>query len=650
MNRRKNLRAAASRPRENEVRLRNLAVSAALFVVTLFVYGQVWDFGLIVVDDPLFVENPHVRQGITLSTVAWSVTAINDANWIPLTWLSLMLDADLYGGRAGGYHATNVILHAANSVLLFMALFFATRERAKSAVVAALFALHPLHVESVAWIAERKDVLSTLFGFSSLIAYVRYATIGGSWRRWVSVLFFVGSLLSKSTLVTLPFVLLLLDYWPLRRINFGTSSGAGFEAAATRGGGHRPDAAARVDWRLTGKVSVALRLVVEKFPFLAASALFSVITVVAQSRTSSVMPLEGYSLAARCANAIVAYVAYLGKAFFPQNLAFFYPHPHESLGWTVVGFAAVLLLAMTAAAVIGIRRFPFLFVGWFWYVGTLVPMIGLVQVGVQRMADRYTYFPLIGLFLAVTWLVPELLPGGLIRTKVLPATVFASLALLSATTFSQIEYWHDSVTLLRHSMECTPDNSVAHEYLASAYVSAGEVNKAAQELEQAIRLEPESARLHLQLGGALQELGRLDEAAAHYRQALAVDPRSADAYTNLGLIFVKRHQYADAKRQYLQALEIDPDFAPAHLNLAALCLTTEDFAGTVEHCERVLRVEPDLAPAEMCLAMAFRAKGRLDDAVRHFKRVLQLTPDDSKAREELARTLAMQRSGGLGER
>jgi tetratricopeptide (TPR) repeat protein len=234
----------------------------------------------------------------------------------------------------------------------------------------------------------------------------------------------------------------------------------------------------------------------------------------------------------------------------------------------------------------------------------------------------------------------------LIRTRVLPATVLASLVLLSATTFSQIGYWHDSVTLMRHSMECTPDNSVAHEYLAAAYVSAGDANKAAQELEQAIRLEPGSANLHLQLGGALQELGRLNEAAAHYRQALAVDPRSADAYTNLGLIFVKQHQYADAKRQYLQALEIDPDFAPAHMNLAALCLTTEDFAGTIAHCERVLQAEPDLAPAEMCLAMALRGQGHLDDAIRHFKRVLQLTPNDPKAREELARTLALQRSVG----
>ncbi len=531
-----------------------------------------------------------------------------------------------------------------------MALFIATRERARSAVVAALFALHPLHVESVAWIAERKDVLSTLFGLSSLIAYVRYTAIGGGWRLWVSVLFFVGSLLSKSTLVTLPFVFLLLDYWPLGRMTFGTSVRAGLETTSTRGSSAKPDPVARVDSRLTGKGSGALRLVIEKLPFFAVSALFSVITVVAQSRTSSVMPLQGYSLTARCANAIVAYVAYLGKTFFPQNLAFFYPHPHESLGWMVVGPAAGLLVAISAVAILGIRRFPFLFVGWFWFLGTLVPMIGLVQVGVQQMADRYTYFPLIGLFLAVTWLVPELLPGGMIRTRVLPATVLASLVLLSATTFSQIGYWHDSVALMRHSMECTPDNSVAHEYLAAAYVSAGDANKAAQELEQAIRLEPGSANLHLQLGGALQELGRLNEAAAQYRQALAVDPRSADAYTNLGLIFVKQHQYADAKRQYLQALEIDPDFAPAHMNLAALCLTTEDFAGTVEHCQRVLQAEPDLAPAEMCLAMALRGQGHLDDAIRHFKRVLQLSPNDPKAREELARTLALRQSVRLGEK
>ena len=353
------------------------------------------------------------------------------------------------------------------------------------------------------------------------------------------------------------------------------------------------------------------------------------------------MTLRGFSFAAHCTNAVIVYAAYLGKTIFPQNLAVYYPHPHENLDWTAIGLAATLLLVITAAAIVCVRRYAFLFVGWFWYLGTLVPTIGLVQIGSQQMADRYTYFPLIGLFLGVTWLVPELVPAGLLRTRVLPAAVLASVVLLAATTYSQISYWHDSVTLLRHSMECTPDNSVAHEFLGSAYLSEGQVSEGAEELEKAIRLVPAYAPLHLDLGDALQQLGRLDEAAAQYREALALDPQSPQAHTELGLVLFKRRQYEDAQRHYRQALEIDPDFVPARVNLAALCLTTEDYAGAINDSERVLRLQPDLPASQMCIAMALRGQGHLDAAIRRFQHVMELTPNDPIARDELARTLAM---------
>jgi protein O-mannosyl-transferase len=645
MNGRKSPRATLSATRPHTGSRSNLILAVLLFSVTLLVYAQVWGFGFVTVDDSAYVPgNPYVLEGITLRSVKWSWTAIHDSNWIPLTWLSLMLDTEIYHGRPGGYHLTNALMHAANAVLLFLALVVATRARAKSAVVAALFALHPLHVESVAWVAERKDVLSTLFGLLSLLAYVRYATTGTRWRLGASLLFLVCSLLSKQTLVTLPFVLLLLDYWPLGRLYLGPSAPPVPAKTPSRVRNVGPSGSTRVDLDRSDRRRPTLRLIAEKLPFFAASALFSAAAVTAQSHSGAVMTLKGFSFGARLANAVFTYAAYLGKTVNPQNLAVYYPHPHESLNWSVIGLAGALLLAITTVAIVCIRRLPFLFVGWFWYLGTLVPVIGLVQIGSQQMADRYTYFPLIGIFLAVTWLVPELVPAGVLRARVLPAAVLASMVLLVATTYSQISYWHDSVTLFRHSMECTPDNSVAHEFLGSAYVSEGAVSEGAEELEKAIRLAPGYAPLHLDLGSALQQLGRLDEAAAEYREALALDPRSAQAHTELGLILFKRRQFEDAQRHYRQALDIDPDFLPAHINLALLCLTTNDFAGAIDHSERVLRLQPDLPASQMCLAMALRGQGHLDDAIRRFQRVVELTPNDPIPREELARTLAMKKT------
>ena len=631
MNPSKVRRPNQSAPQTDPASRQNLLWAVLLFAVTLLVYAQVWGFGFVVVDDSLYIGNPHVPQGLTLANAIWSWKTVDDSNWIPLTWLSLLLDTNVYGGRPGGYHLTNALLHGANTVVLFLALATATRARAKSAVVAALFALHPLHVESVAWVAERKDVLSTFFGLLALLTYIRFALGGGRWRLATSFLCFVFSLLSKQTLVTLPFVLLLLDYWPLGRWSLDRPNPPVREKSPLRG---------RADRR-----RLATRLVAEKIPFFAASIAFSAVAVMAQSHTGAVMTLQGFSFPARLANAAFAYAAYLEKTVFPQNLAVYYPHPHESLSWTVLGLATAVLLAITAVAIVYVHRFPFLFVGWFWYLGTLVPVIGLVQIGTQQMADRYTYFPLIGIFLAVTWLVPEFVPPGLLRTRLLPAAVFSCLLMLAATTFSQITYWQDSVTLLRHSMECTPDNSVAHEFLGNAYLAEGSLSEGADELAKSIRLVPTFAPTHLALGGALQQLGRLDEAIAQYREVLALDPRSAEAHTDLGLIFFKRREYEDAKRRFRQALEIDPNFAPAHVDLAAVCLTTNDYAGAIEHSEHVLRLQPNFLASEMCLAMALRGQGRLEEAIVHFQHVLDLTPADPLMRDELARTKAMKQTG-----
>ena len=338
------------------------------------VYAQVWQFDFIMLDDPQHVtENPYVRGGLTASNLVWAFTTRITANWLPLTWASLMLDTTIYGGvRAGGYHLTNAVLHTANTVLLFVFLVRVTQSQGRSAFVAALFGLHPLHVESVAWVTERKDVLSVFFGLLSLLAYARYVQSGRKLRLAAALGWLVCSLLSKQTLVTLPFVFLLLDFWPLRR-----------------------------DFSAHGVVG----LVLEKVPFLAACAVACAITMTAQAHGSAIAPLEAIPLRWRLSNAVVAYVLYLWQAIYPQRLAVFYPHPRDTLAGPMVLGAAAVFVAISAAAVLLRRRFPFLFVGWAWYVGTLVPMIGIVQIGSQQMADRYTYFPLIGVFLTMTWSV-----------------------------------------------------------------------------------------------------------------------------------------------------------------------------------------------------------------------------------------------------
>jgi tetratricopeptide (TPR) repeat protein len=629
-------------------RHRILIVSGLLFAITLLVYAQVWNFGFICIDDSAYVtENTYVQQGITRPGLEWSFTTVHDANWIPFTWISLMLDTSLYGVRAGGYHITNVLLHAISAVLLFLALFRATGAWARSAFVAALFALHPLHVESVAWVAERKDVLSTLFGLLSLWAYVRYATGAARWNLAASLLCLVASLLAKQTLVTLPFVFLLLDFWPLGRWRRADSVSEGPANSPRSRRDPKPKAAKRDQRTNSAAIHPALRLIAEKIPFFAASAIFSWVALWAQSRSGAVIALSGYSLSERCMNAIVAYAAYLQKTLFPQNLAVYYPLSRDNLTWMAVGISATVLLAISVAAVVFIRRFPFVFVGWCWYLGTLVPMIGLVQIGSQQMADRYTYFPLIGIFLAATWLVPELVPAGALRSRVLPIAALASVLLLAATAFSQISYWHDSITLLHHSLECTVDNAAIHEFLGAANLSEdGDLHEAVQELEKALKFAPTYAPVRQNLGLALHRLGRIDEALVQYREAIALGENTPEVHVDLGRALFSRGQSDDAKTHFREALQLEPDFLPALLNFTIVCLATQDYVGAIVHGQRALELNPQLPECHVWVATALREQGHLDDALAHLNQAVALAPNDPAVREELTRAQAMKANGG----
>jgi len=619
--------SAASTESTREQR-RGVLLAIAVIGVTLLVYAQVWIFGFVLIDDAIYVTgNAHVQAGLTQQSIAWSLATFHDANWIPLTWLSLMLDTEIFGVRPGGYHLTNVLLHALNTGLVFVFLAGATQKPARSAFVAALFALHPLHVESVAWIAERKDVLSTTFGLLSLLAYVRYATGGRRWQLVAAFVLFVCSLMSKSTLVTLPCLFLLLDYWPLRRL--------------------------LLTERFNPSTTVTRRrlwLVAEKLPFLAVSAVFSAIAVISQARADAVRPLTLVPLSTRCLNAVVAYAAYVEQALFPQNLAVFYAYPAAGIPWPVVATAAAMLIAISVAAFMWARRYPFLFVGWAWYLGTLVPMIGIVQVGNQQRADRYTYFPLIGLFLALTWLICELVAASARRKWILPTAAIASLAALVPTTFIQIGYWHDSVALFQHALESTADNPFMRYSLGTALIELGRTNEGIDELRAMVRMTPGEADSHYNLAVALQSAGRLDEAAEEYRATLAIKERHADADNNLGAIHYQRQQYADAKRHFLRAIEIHPEHVRSYMNLAMLCIETKEFTDAIAYSQRGLALSPALVDFHRYIALALRGQGRFDEAVKQFQLLLSLSPKDAEAQRELEQTRAMSRTGGPSNR
>jgi Tfp pilus assembly protein PilF len=611
--------AFSEKPKRGPQQLREarqpILLSALLVAATLAVYTQSWWFGYVLIDDPIEVSgNPRVQAGLSLQNVIWCCSSFFDGNWIPLTWLSLMLDTTVFGFRAGGYHFTNVVLHAADAVLLFVFLARATGMPLRSACVAALFALHPLHVESVVWITERKDVLSVLFGLLSLLAYVRYARTGGVWACAACLLCFVASLLSKQTLVTMPCLLLLLDYWPLGRMSL-----------------NEPPASRR------RQIS---KLLIEKLPFLAVSAGFSIVAVFAQRSGHGLKTFAAMPLAVRCENAIVVYAGYLAKSFVPRDLVVYYPHPGGQFAWTTIAGAGALLLAISAAALVGIRRYPFLFVGWAWYLGTLVPMIGLVQVGGQQMADRYMYFPIIGLFVALVWLICELVPAGAVHSRLLPTAALAGLAALASLTFVQVGYWRDDLALFGHAIESGPDNSFSRNKLGTALVQRGKLPEAIEQFEQAIRLNPHAIDPRYNLGLVYQNTGRSQAAADLYRAVLADNEDHTDAHNNLGAILLDRGQFEEAKRHFARAAEIDPTRVEAFINLGAVSLRNGQYAEAIAANERALSLDPRLLQCRYGIVQALEFQGRQAEAIAELEMIVAVAPKDEKARAELARLLA----------
>jgi len=568
-----------------------------LILATLIVYLPVKDHQFVHLDDDLY-HNPHTQEGLTWANIAWALTALEAGFWHPLTWWSHMLDYELFGLSPGGHHLMSLLLHTLNVLLLFGLLHRWTGALWRSFLVAALFALHPLNVESVAWVAERKNVLSTLFWFLTLGAYVHYVR-KPHWRRylWVVVLFVLG-LMAKPMLVTLPCVLLLLDYWPLGRLGPSWSE-------------------------FRQKVS---KLLLEKAPLFALSVTSGILAIHAENKLGALPSLQQIPLDARLGNALTSFVAYLGKMVWPTDLAVFYPHPEVSLPVGQVILAILVIGTLTLLVLRGAASYPYLLVGWLWYLGTLLPVSGLIQVGHHSMADRYMYVPLIGVFILMVWGCTQWVEGSQVKKGWgIGACVFLLLG-LSINTRLQLAHWQNSVSLFEHAIQSTADNYLAHNNLGTVFLEAGEIDKGMEQLAIALEIKPESPEVLYNLGFALKQKGHLDGAARYFSEALALNRDLAGAHNNLGLIRMAQGDGEKAIQHFSKALEMDPQLFEALNNLGTLLLGNGQPEKAISYFTRSLLLKPNQARAHNNLGAALDLQGHSEEAMTHYHRALELAP------------------------
>lgn len=625
----------------------DLGLALILLAATILAYQPAWTAQFVTLDDPQYVTaNPQVKAGLSRDGVRWAFTTMHDGNWFPLTWLSHMAIVSAFGLDSRFHHLANLALHAASALLLFAALRRLTGARWPSALVAALFALHPLHVESVAWVAERKDVLSGLFWMLTFAGYARYAERPG-WRRyWLVAVPFALGLLSKSMIVTLPFVLLLLDWWPLGRIDL-----AGDDAR----------------WRSAG------RLVLEKVPLLAMTAAAAVVTFIAQQRTGSVAQLEQVPLGLRAANATWSVVAYAASFVWPSGLAVFYPYP-PAIPWWRTAAAAAGLLAVSAAVARRVAASAYLAVGWLWYLGTLVPVLGLVQVGSQARADRYTYIPTIGLSIMVAWGAADWASKRERRRMPVCGVGVACAAACAVLTWNQAQTWRTSATLFGHALEVTADNFVAldgaglqlrlqgrideaiarfdqavrlapafavgRNNLGEALLARGQAEQALPHLREAVRLNPNLREARISLGMAESALGQPDEAIAVYEEAVRQWPDYANARSRLGLALAERGRAREGLAHLREAVRLAPADADARYGLARVLLAAGDVDAAVAEFTETLRLQPGFAEGHFNLGNVLAGRGQLDAAMREYRAAIASRPDYARAHANLGAALA----------
>ena len=601
----------------------DLLIYLALLLVTFAVYVQVRTFSFVNYDDPDYTTgNVHVRHGLTAHGLAWAVSSPGAANWFPLTWVSHMVDCQFFGFDSGWHHLHNVLLHALAAIFLCVFLQRATSSRWGSALVAFLFALHPLHVESVAWVAERKDVLSACFWFLTLCAYVWYARRPG-WGRYLAVASGLClGLMAKPMVVTLPLVMLLLDFWPLARTGLQR-----------------------------GKV---LR---EKIPLLTLSGVAGVITYLVQQHAGAVKALP---LPTRLANATLSCALYLVKTFWPSRLAVFYPYPRDFAFLPILA-AGLLLCAVTAGSIALRKRAPYLLTGWGWFTITLLPVIGLVQVGGQARADRYMYIPMVGILIMLVWGSAELLEKFRANALAIPLAAAACVA-CAVITWIQVGYWRNSETLFRHALAVTRNNSVANHNLGSFLMaSPNRVSEALPYLEAAVRIDPDSPPARTDLGSALARMGRLPEAIGQFQEAIRLAPDAPIPHNNLGSALTQAGRIPDAIVEFQTALRLDPDYDEARRNLAAAqadsspessdsashasrgvaLLKAGDAAGAITELESALSSDPNDADSQNNLGIALsRFPERQRESIAHFEAAVRLRTDFADAQYNLGVALS----------
>jgi protein O-mannosyl-transferase len=593
-------------------RQRIAVICLILIALILIVYGPVRHYGFVSIDDGSYVTvNPDVNTGLTWHGVVWALTSGYAANWHPLTWWSHMLDVQLYGLNAGPHHVTNVLLHIASTLLLFGALYVMTRALYRSAFVAALFAVHPQHVESVAWVAERKDVLSTFFGMLAIYAYAGYIRKGGRVRYALVAVAFGLGLMAKPMLVTLPFVLLLLDYWPLNRITLG-------------------------DWPRQ------VQLVREKIPLFILAALSSVVTFWAQRTAGAVAGLTGFPLDLRIANALVSWAGYIRKMVWPVNLPAFYPYP-RSLPSGELALSLLILIGISLWVLAGIKRRPYALVGWLWYLGTLIPVIGLVQVGEQAMADRYSYIPLVGLFIIVAWGGTDLVRAHSRQADFILA-VAAVLLIFGCTILArtQVGYWENSVKLWEHTLAITTDNYRTHADLAGVLAADAKYDDAVAHYSEALRIRPNVSGTHNNLGITLALAGKPENAIREFSEALRLRPDFTEAQNNLGNALLTQGKFGEAKAIFTAVLSSNPDNAQARSNWASALVKEGKIDEGIAQYSETLRRNPDYVDAHTQLALVLAKQRRFDEAITHFRKALQFLPEDAQLHNNLGVALASQ--------
>jgi tetratricopeptide (TPR) repeat protein len=632
-------------------------LSILLFALVLGVFSPALRNDFVNYDDPDYVTaNPRVQQGLTLENIGWAFQTNHAANWHPVTWLSHMLDCTLYGQTPAGHHFTSIFSHALTTSLVFLLFWKMTGATGRSFVLAAIFGLHPLRVESVAWICERKDVLAAFFGVLTLWFYVLWNLTALSRQvpearskrvraiyYGAALICFALGLMSKSMLVTLPFVMLLLDYWPLGRVRDQKSA-------------------------VRSRRSVVRGLVAEKIPFLALAAATGAITLIVQARVGAVKTINVYPIAARVGNAFISYPRYLGKFFVPVNLAPFYPHP---VYWPLVSIVAgaCLLVALTIATVVVRRTYPWLFVGWFWFLGTAVPVIGLIQVGAQSMADRYTYIPSIGATIILVWGFCDLTKESSWQKPVLASMSIIALIASAGLTQRQIGFWRDSESLFRHTIAVTGKNPVAHMNLGialldrhqsseglrelksavelapyygeahltlgTAFEKTGDYESAIDELDEAIRLNPKASKPYFEAGVVFEKMGHAPQAADLFRKAIEREPGFAAAHGNLGVALEQTGQIDPAIAEYSEALRLDPNYFDGHQNLGALYFKVDRTGEARIQFERAVKLKPESAIAHNNLAGALFLLGRVEQAISEYQQALKLNPNYPEAQANL---------------